>query len=56
MVKFVFSNGEFISNYIIDDLFEECWRMLLDIEYLYVNNLIERKEVFLDEFDFYIVR
>lgn len=56
MAKSASSNGESISNYIIDDPFEERRRMLLDIEHSYANNLTERKEVFLDELDLYIAK
>ena len=54
MAKSVSSNGESVSNYIIDDPYQERRRELLDIEHSYANNLNERKEIFLDELDLYI--
>ncbi|XP_062605504.1 uncharacterized protein LOC134267297 [Saccostrea cucullata] len=52
--KSLSSHGDHLGNYIIDDPYEERRRMLLDIENSYANNLLERKEEFLDELDTYI--
>ncbi|XP_061195872.1 uncharacterized protein LOC133204117 [Saccostrea echinata] len=52
--KSLSNQGDHLGNYIIDDPYEERRRMLLDIENSYANNLLERKEEFLDELDAYI--